>query len=118
MKNVCVYAKNGDIEEILNEISRHDDWIFDVETDLYSDGGISSTSTKNRVEFNAMIERAKAGRYDLIVVKDICDFMRNAELTFELIDELEKCGVAVYLVNTGVWSFNKDDFLLCSINCE
>ena len=62
-----------------------------------------------------MIERAKAGRYDLIVVKDVCDFMRNAKLTFELIDELEKCDVSVYVVNTGIWSFNKDDFFKSSL---
>ena len=115
MKNVCVYAKNGDIEEILKEISRHDDWNFDMETDLYTDDGISGTTTKKRGEFNTMIERAKAGRYDLIVTREVGRFMRNAKLTFELINELKKSGVEVYFVNDAIWTFNKDDYFKLSI---
>jgi DNA invertase Pin-like site-specific DNA recombinase len=44
---------------------------------LYVDDGISGTSTRNRKDFNRMIEDSKAGRLDLIVVKDVSRFARN-----------------------------------------
>lgn len=100
---------------IIDEISRHEDWLFDLHTDLYTDAGISGTSLKKRVEFNEMIQRAKSGQYDLIVTREVCRFMRNARLTLTLVDELEKCGVEVYFVNDGIWSFNKDDYFKLTI---
>jgi DNA invertase Pin-like site-specific DNA recombinase len=100
---------------IVEEISRHTDWVFDMSTDLYTDDGISGTSTKKRTGFNEMIEKAKSGKYDLIVTREVCRFMRNAKLTLVLVDELEKYGVEVYFVNDGIWSFNKDDYFKLSI---
>ena len=100
---------------IVDEISRHSDWEFNIETDLYIDSGVSGTSTKKRAGFNEMIAKAKAGYYDLIVTREVCRFMRNAKLTLNLVDELEKCGVEVYFVNDGIWSFNKDDYFKLTI---
>lgn len=100
---------------IVDEISRHSDWEFNIETDLYIDSGVSGTSTKKRVGFNEMVDKAKAGDYDLIVTREVCRFMRNAKLTLNLVDELEKCGVEVYFVNDGIWSFNKDDYFKLTI---
>ena len=108
-------ALNNQNQWMVDEISRHPDWIFDIKTDLYIDEGISGTSTKKRIGFNEMIERAKAGEYDLIVTREVCRFMRNAMLTLVLVDELEKCGVEVYFVNDGIWSFNKDDYFKLTI---
>ena len=100
---------------IVDEIGRHSDWTFDINTDLYVDEGVSGTSTRNRNEFNEMIRKAKAGEYDLIVTREVCRFMRNAKLTLNLVDELEKSGVEVYFVNDGIWSFNKDDYFKLTI---
>lgn len=100
---------------IVDEISRHQDWIFDISTDLYTDNGVSGTGTKKRIDFNTMIAKAKAGEYDLIVTREVCRFMRNAKLTLVLVDELEKCGVEVYFVNDGIWTFNKDDYFKLTI---
>lgn len=100
---------------IVDEISRHPDWVFDIDKDLYIDEGISGTSMKRRVNFNTMLEKAKNGEYDLIVTREVCRFMRNAKLTLLLVDELEQCGVEVYFVNDGIWSFNKDDYFKLTI---
>lgn len=35
---------------------------------------------KRRSGFNKMIDKAKAGEYDLIVTREVCRFMRNATL--------------------------------------
>lgn len=32
-----------------------------------------------------------------------------------LVDELEQCGVEVYFVNDGIWTFNKDDYFKLTI---
>ncbi len=45
---------------------------------LYADDGISGTSTRNRKEFNRMIGDCEKHLIDLIVVKDVSRFARNA----------------------------------------
>ncbi|WP_170866786.1 recombinase family protein [Anaerocolumna jejuensis] len=57
-----------------------------MKTDLYIDEGVSGTSTKKRIGFNEMIEKAKSGEYDLIVTREVCRFMRNAMLTLVLVN--------------------------------
>ncbi|MDR3109298.1 MAG: recombinase family protein [Planctomycetaceae bacterium] len=44
---------------------------------LYADDGISGTSTRNRKEFNRMVADCKAGKIELIVVKEVSRFARN-----------------------------------------
>ena len=44
---------------------------------IYADEALSGTSRVHRVEFNRMIEDAKAGKIDYIVSKSISRFARN-----------------------------------------
>lgn len=44
---------------------------------VYADSGISGTSTKNRTEFNRMIEDCKDGKIDYVITKSISRFARN-----------------------------------------
>ena len=44
---------------------------------IYADEGLSGTSTKNRKQFNKMIEDCKSGKIDLIITKSISRFARN-----------------------------------------
>jgi len=44
---------------------------------LYADEGTRRTSTRNRKEFNRMLEDCKKGKIDLIVVKDASRFAKN-----------------------------------------
>lgn len=88
----------------------HKDWVFDPDTDLYIEEGLSGTSYKKRPQFAEMINKAKAGKYDLIVVREVCRLMRNAKLTLTLVDELLDFGVEVYFVNDGIWTRNEDDY--------
>lgn len=46
----------------------HANWDFKR---IYADEGISATSTKNRLEFNEMIEDCMKGMYDFIVTKSV-----------------------------------------------
>ena len=56
---------------------------------LYSDEGISATTTKNRVGLQMMVRDAKAGKIDLIVIKSISRFCRNLEDSIRIINELK-----------------------------
>ncbi len=96
----------------------HEDWIFDPEKDLYVEEGISGTSLKKRPQFSEMIRKAEAGEYDLIVVREVSRFMRNAKLTLGLVDELLNYGVEVYFVNDGIWSRNESDYFKLTIMAQ
>lgn len=101
------------------ELARdHKDWIFDPDADLFIERGLSGTSLKKRPEFQKMIDLAKKGKYDLIVVREVYRFMRNAKITLNLVDELLSCGVEVYFVNDGIWSRNPDDYFKLTIMAQ
>lgn len=102
-------------EELGND---HEDWTFDVNSDLYIERGLSGTTMKKRPEFNRMITLAKQGKYDLIVVREVCRFMRNAKITLNLVDELLDYGVEVYFVNDNIWSRNPDDYFKLTIMAQ
>ena len=45
--------------------SKHDDWIFNPEKDLYIEEGISGTSLNKRLAFSEMISKANDIKYKL-----------------------------------------------------
>lgn len=96
----------------------HSNWIFDPDKDLFIEKGLSGTSMKNRPEFQQMISLAKKGVYRLIVVREVCRFMRNAKITLNLVDELLECGVEVYFVNDGIWTRNPDDYFKLTVMAQ
>ena len=55
-------------------IQSREDWEF---VGLYSDEGISATSTRHREGFNKMVEDALDGKIDLIITKSVSRFARN-----------------------------------------
>lgn len=55
-------------------IAEHPDWEL---AGIYTDEGISGTQVKHRVQFQQMIEDAKAKKIDLILTKSISRFARN-----------------------------------------
>lgn len=55
-------------------IAEHSDWEL---AGIYADEGISGTQVKHRVQFQQMIEDAKAKKIDLILTKSISRFARN-----------------------------------------
>jgi site-specific DNA recombinase len=63
--------------------------------DIYADEGISGTNTKDRVEFNRMIEDARAGKIDLILTKNISRFSRNTMDLLKYVRELKEKGIAI-----------------------
>ncbi|MCI8363933.1 MAG: recombinase family protein [Eubacterium sp.] len=95
-----------------------DKWQFDETKDLYVEEGISGTSLKKCPAFADMIHKAKNGVYNLIVVREVSRFMRNAKIVLELVDELKEYGVEVYFVNDGIWTYNTDDYFKLTIMAQ
>ena len=75
-------------------IQSNPDWEF---VSVFSDEGITGTSTKNRDGFNQMIDLALSGGIDLILTKSISRFARNTVDTLQAVRKLKAVGVEVIL---------------------
>ena len=106
-KKVAGYARvSTDLEEQLTSyeaqvdyytkyIQNNPDWEF---VEVYTDEGISATSTKRRDGFNRMIQDALDGKIDLIITKSVSRFARNVLDSLNYIFMLRKLDppVGVY----------------------
>ncbi len=93
-------------------IQEHRDWKF---VNVYTDEGISGTSTKHRAGFNSMIEDAKNGKIDLIITKSISRFARNTVDTLTTIRDLKARNVECYFEKENIWTFDGKGELLLTI---
>ena len=73
-------------------ITANPEWEF---VGIYSDQNIS-VYKENRPGFQKMIEDARAGNIDLIVVKSISRFARNTETVLKFTRELKSIGVGIF----------------------
>lgn len=91
-------------------IATHANWTF---VGLYADEGISGTSSRNREEFNRMIDDALDGKIDLIVTKSISRFARNTLDTLTAIRKLKNARVEVFFEKEQIYTFDsKGEFML------
>lgn len=77
---------------------------------MFSDEGITGTSTKNRDGFNQMIDLALSGGIDLILTKSISRFARNTVDTLQAVRKLKAVGVEVI--------FEKENLHTLDPKCE
>lgn len=63
---------------------------------IYYDDGISGTTISQRKGFQAMVENAKAGLIDIILVKSVSRFARNLIDLLTTLRELRNIGVEIY----------------------
>ena len=95
-----------------NYIKSRDDWEF---VDVYTDEGISATSTKHREGFQRMVEDALDGKIDLIVTKSVSRFARNTVDSLSTIRTLKEHGTEVYFEKENIWTFDSKGELLLTI---
>lgn len=62
---------------------------------IFADEGISGTSLKNRLAFDAMLQQAKNGAFNLIYVKNISRWARSVEDFSKTLKDLKGWGVEV-----------------------
>ena len=101
---------DAQLDYYTKHINENPEWKF---THIYSDEGISGTSTRRRKSFNKMIEDAKDGKMDLILTKSISRFARNTIDCLSYIRKLRQYNVEIYFEKENLYSFdNKVDFML------
>ena len=93
-------------------IKGRDDWEF---IKVYTDEGISATSTRRREGFQQMVADALAGRIDLIVTKSVSRFARNTVDSLTTIRMLKEHGTEVYFEKEAIWTFDSKGELLLTI---
>lgn len=83
------------VQNYTKMIQENEEWEF---AGIYADEGISGTSVLRREQFQAMIERCKAGEIDLIITKQVSRFARNVLDSLNTIFMLRKLDppVGVY----------------------
>lgn len=95
-----------------NYIQSREDWEF---VGLYSDEGISATSTRHREGFNRMVEDALNGKIDLIITKSVSRFARNTVDSLSTIRRLKDNGTECYFEKENIWTFDSKGELLITI---
>ena len=123
-RKVAAYARvSTDHEDQLNSyeaqcdyyesfIRSHEEWEY---AGLYSDEGISGTTTRRRDGFNRMVEDALAGRIGLILTKSVSRFARNTVDSLTTIRKLKDHGTEVYFEKENIWTFDSKGELLLTI---
>ena len=56
-----------------------------------------------------MLQDAEAGKFDLIVTREVSRFARNTVDTLQETRKLKKMGVEVYFTEDNIWTFNDED---------
>ena len=74
-------------------LKQHPDWIL---YDRYIDEGITGTSINKRKNFMRMMEDAKAGKFDLIITREVSRFARN---TVDALQETRKLKNIACIMN-------------------
>lgn len=93
-------------------IGDHEGWAL---AGIYTDEGITGTSTARREGFNRMIEDALSGRIDLIVTKSVSRFARNTVDSLTAIRRLKESGVEVFFEKENIWTMDSKGELLITI---
>lgn len=95
-----------------NYIKAHEGWEF---VSVYTDEGISATSTIKRNGFNKMVKDALDGCIDLIITKSVSRFARNTVDSLTTIRKLKEHKVECYFEKENIWTFDSKGELLLTI---
>lgn len=99
------------IEFFTDMIKRNPHWTF---IEGYVDR-IRGESAANRENFLRMIDDGKAGKFDLILTKEVSRFARNTIDSLTYTRELLRSGVGVYFQNDGICTIDTDSELRLTI---
>ena len=93
-------------------IKNRDDWDF---AGMYTDEGVTGTSTAKREGFRSMVADALDGKIDLIVTKSVSRFARNTVDSLTTIRQLKEAGTEVYFEKENIWTFDSKGEMLLTI---
>lgn len=123
-RKVAAYARvSTDLEEQVTSykaqvdyytkyIKKCEDWDF---VRVYTDEGISGTSTKKHEVFQQMISDALGRKINLIITKSVSRFARNMVDSLSTIRLLKGYDVEVYFQKENIFTFDSNGELMISI---
>jgi len=123
-KRVAAYARvsTDNEEQITSYEAQVDYYTRHIESnpawqmvEVYSDEGISATSTKKRDGFNKMIADSLNGKIDLIITKSVSRFARNTVDTLTTVRQLKEKGVEVFFEKEQIYTLDSKGELLITI---
>ena len=100
------------VDYYTRHIKERDDWSF---VEVYTDEGISATSTKKRDGFKRMVQDALDGKIDLILTKSVSRFARNTVDTLTTVRQLKERGIEVYFEKENIYTLDAKGELLITI---
>lgn len=118
MRNVAIYARvsteheaqinalSNQIQYYDNILKMHPDWKLVAR---YIDEGITGTSVNKRQNFMRMMEDAEAGKFSLIITREVSRFARNTVDTLQQTRILRRQGVEVYFTEDNIWTMDDED---------
>lgn len=122
-KRVAAYARISEVKgntpaSLSAQVSRYNDlitstpgWVF---AGVYADAGLSGT-TKNRPQFQQLLQACEDGQVDLVLTKSISRFARNTVDLLEVVRHLKELGVEVMFERENIRTFSGDGELMLSI---
>lgn len=93
-------------------ISKNPEWHF---AGIYSDHGISATSTKQRLGLQELLGDARAGKIDLILTKSISRLARNTVDLLNITREMKSIGVEVLFEKENISNLTADGELMLTL---
>ena len=123
-KRVAAYARvsteqdeqqssyEAQVDFYTRHIKNNPEWEF---VEVYTDEGISGTSTKKREGFNRMIADALDGKIDLILTKSVSRFARNTVDCLNYVRMLKAQGIAVYFEKENINSMDESTELMLTM---
>ena len=100
------------VDTYTKKIKENPDYEF---VEVYTDDGISATSTAKREGFKRMIKDALDGKIDLILTKSVSRFARNTVDSLTIIRQLKEKGVFVYFEKENIDTGDAKGELLITI---
>lgn len=89
-------------KEFFKEYVKRNDLLLET---IYADEGISGTKTKNRKQFMKMMSDARAGKFEVLLVKDVSRLARNTYDFLKCVRELRELGIKVIYLSYGGETF-------------
>lgn len=84
-------------------------------TKIYTDEGITGTSTKKRQAFHRMMKDAESHKFDLVLTKEISRFARNTLDSIYYTRRLKDLGIGIIFLNDNINTLDPDAELRLTI---
>ncbi len=95
-----------------NRIKCNPQWEY---AGVYTDFGVSGTTTKGRSGFRRLLADCEAGSIDLVLVKSISRFARNTADLLSAVRRLKELGTEVWFEKEGIHTFSGEGELMLSV---